>query len=1116
MCLCDNFSVLTIYTVRNSYGTPTSLSVYSPHGPVPSKQYNLVTIPDSPSSRGTSFINTAAFNTSDHELRAARSESVELDSIPKGSFLRDAGDSSLEKTQVDSETLMAPVESSQIVLKTLVSCPDEFLDQPVDLVSHVISQEHDWSLGSIGTSSAKKHPLPDSSVELVSRGLDGAQVGPRDIFDPIDTDGESPHNPRRLSNVKRLKGSQSKLRNSMQRSQDLDSEHVPGNSVKFAIPQTRMEERVATNSQSFDEKHMQPAGVIEFDPPVKFRTSPQELHQGLSCNDSVRFGSEHLDPQPLRRASADAEHEKSNGVNGSNAIEQTPPQSLPMPHRVRDEDSTIAVKSVIQPVPSEKEGILHIASIVQNNKPSDAMNQSTSKVISQVFDKDITRVENIPKDNAGEMQLADEGTKESKLIKGKGHSETTMMDPKAIQANQKVQCIIPAKQKPKIPAVKAQSKAGTQTDGSKGERTRAKEKTKPAEMAETKKSAKEQQCEDGIDMKKPKHREQHGGDTLLESTRSTLPEIKKPIKGGNPAARDDSAVVSKLPEVNGKGRISQYAQLKPKVVDQNRSKLSEKAVSKPRDSSEAQSRSSMTPSSTRTELDRARKSMTPAFPSSSASKPRPIDSVSGTPLGKLKNPETQLKSSLRHTPSTVRPRVKFQDDSVIVPDSKHQNRDITSALKPVSDKTVLGAFTESKPPKDNSKKSKASSTKAIKQEPKDTFMKVIKQEKEKVQTKLKTTRNKLKDRVVDPPVSLIPASPEKIVISSDSEHSVSSYYSDDGPKTRNAKAGPSKRRKPSARRGSGEEIARIKVEAALPSSNHTEIITRPNMTQSSNPITKPDTKQSLALSPKATQSSNKRSSDPAIKTTNNQSSNSETIVHNPDEDHSSPAGSIDPRILALSSERSSPRAPAVYMSRAISINSSSSSSVSESDSGDDSSSSRAEAKRTPIKSQTNPEIVVPDTNGDIEEVQPEATLLSDFPSASQSAGARSNSSRNSELSKTFESKRTERAAEEQLQREYHQSTQSSCVLSPAPVILSVVGQKPSMSSVSSPRAANFPWSRMTDLMKIQPAAVNARSLSERHNYGSALKPTESKAKNLSSFSISGSSSDKTSSSDGED
>lgn len=975
-------------------------------------------IPDSPPCRGTSLINTAAFNTSDNGLCTSRSESVELDSIPNEGPVRDYGPASLTQTQVDSQTILAPIVSSSPALKPLGDGSDRLPDEPAGLITHVAPQGQKSSIEPMFTPAAEKSTLPKSSNRPTSLGNDLSQAGLRDMFDPVDTDNEYSYEPR---NIKRLKSSQLALDN-------------------YA------------------------------------RGLPEVVA-------SVR---------PLDKL-----------------------QSLPRPSSIKYEASAIAVENGLQPVLSGHKEKLNAASIVQDQQPLEiAINQSTDNA-NGTLEKPQNQVKNMLNENPGKLQPAGKGAKKTKLVKARERIKNTLTESKTIPAGQQVQDVVSGNQTPEITVTKSQIEARKQTEGSKGDSARAKEKGNPAKAAEMKRSAEERQTHDRIETK-PKHKDERAEDKLFESKGSTALGEQKSNKDRSDSSRGASTRNSKPPVVNGKSRILESVETKSKVVDQNTRNSTDKAIANPRQSLEARSQDFKAFSSKRKELNSTTKSMTSAFPRSSMSNSQLANhpSSQGTPLEKPGNSDTQLKSAFRHTPSSLRPRVKFHDDSITVPDLqnprdgatsnvKHQERDIDPSVNSLADGTAIRTLPAAKPSKNGSKKSKDASTIDNKQE------------KEMVQSKLKIEKNKMKGRIIDPPVPLKPASQEHIVISSDSVLSVSSYYSDEDPETRNAKAGPSKRRKSTVRVSSANKVTPIKVEPTSQTSNSTSIVNRPDLKRSSG-----ETPEAVAMrlpAPKSIpiQSDIKKSSAPVTKSIiKNMPTSSDPITHSQNKEHSSTsAESIDPRILAPSSERSSPRAPARYMSRAVSINSSSSSgSFSESESENYSGSAHTQANKTPVKTETVSKLAVADTDENVEEVQPESISLGGRLSGSQASGPLSDSSQNSEVLKSIESRRAELAAEEQLQREYRQSTQPSRVLSQAPK--SVTSQNAAASTAASSRAASYPWSRMTDLMNRQ-SDSHVQPFSKRSSYNSSSNRTVSKGKPLARFSISGSSSSDSSSSDGE-
>ncbi|KAL8822862.1 MAG: hypothetical protein Q9191_006412, partial [Dirinaria sp. TL-2023a] len=222
------------------------------------------------------------------------------------------------------------------------------------------------------------------------------------------------------------------------------------------------------------------------------------------------------------------------------------------------------------------------------------------------------------------------------------------------------------------------------------------------------------------------------------------------------------------------------------------------AVQKIRESADTESTRSSSHSN-RHKASATRRSMTPMFPASSAAKP--------------------IKSALRTSESGNRRSVSFNDEAIIAPDAlvgvtskaskPAKNSDMSKpsvankATKTASSSTGSNgkiAPSTSKESQERRKVDSLSNAQALRIGPRksETPSKGT-ESNPKVQTKLNVTRDvKLKGRAIDPPSlprkTSTQAKSEEIVISSESERSASTYYSDEEDRVREPKAGPSQRK----------------------------------------------------------------------------------------------------------------------------------------------------------------------------------------------------------------------------------------------------------------------------------------------------------------------------------
>lgn len=213
-----------------------------------------------------------------------------------------------------------------------------------------------------------------------------------------------------------------------------------------------------------------------------------------------------------------------------------------------------------------------------------------------------------------------------------------------------------------------------------------------------------------------------------------------------------------------------------------------------RDATETSRRTSGTPSN-RHDAAVKRRSMTPLFPSTTM---RPV------------------KSALRSSDTSVRRSVSFNDEAVALNSPTLMT---AQAARPLRDSDMpasagaaakKGSSQQLEPhssPSDRASKKRESDISAGSKPHRPSSSQsatplTYASSKSKVQTKLNVTRDvKLKGREIEaprPPKPVTLAENEEIIISSESERSASTFYSDEEDRTRPAKAGPSSKKKPSS------------------------------------------------------------------------------------------------------------------------------------------------------------------------------------------------------------------------------------------------------------------------------------------------------------------------------
>ena len=274
-------------------------------------------------------------------------------------------------------------------------------------------------------------------------------------------------------------------------------------------------------------------------------------------------------------------------------------------------------------------------------------------------------------------------------------------------------------------------------------------------------------------------------------------------------------------------------------------------ISKVSESTDARNRKSSTPSSIRSGLHRVRSSMTPVIPGTVN---RSTSSNDSTVTSRL-SAQTPLRSALRQNSSVPRRSISWVDQPS---DPTNLNSSpivaVTEKLNGATSRRSLSKVAEdTKSP--TSSISRSSDTTSMNTQILAKDLSTEFTPKEKVQTKLNIKRDKkLKGREVDPPKLLEPAPQEEVIIPSDSEKSVSTFYSDDEDRPRNAKAGPSSKKKPAAAKAEAETSTKLSPTSDTPTNKIWESSSQDAQTPSRKAVLKivveaPTRSKSLSRSP---------------------------------------------------------------------------------------------------------------------------------------------------------------------------------------------------------------------------------------------------------------------------
>lgn len=1016
------------------YGTPMSLSVNSPHRIGLPKPYDPMAVPDSPNRGEASSMDGNIMHTTSFERHALRRESPELGSMTYRDPLDGSGTKFAEPVQVHAV-------SPKLIPRPLKIGSDRLGDQP-PIFGWQDAREDKDPLPKISSSlTTENTSLPNPSIVPNLRQPNGTDSGLQHIIDPAGRDSEKPSEPPKLSNVKQAKSE--KFAPEISNSGD----HERGNRDEKAIAKGKKNSSVVAGNGG--KQHWAPATQNK-------KSAPKRVS---------RLQSRAASEVPKRTGDEVSVKEKSEAVYST----EGGVRRLHVKNEIPEETSLVEDEEILRPGKETGVGDIEPVELAPIAKRAD----------------EITERKN----------LRDKGANKAKLVE-----EAILDRPKDRNATGATLMVENSAEAASAETNAGTNKAETGTEPTKREEGTPKErslltcKNQLAVLAEDKKSVrggKKSQVGDRLEKKSVERTEESKEKTLRESKElGPFRQMNLPQSENFPATSGAIQILNSensSSEHSMKSNISQNTQVQSEVIDRRTNSTAKTKQPKKMNVSDARSQNSKTPLRTRIEPDRTRESMTPPYPSSLIRKPKLNSSVPSH--GKPLKSDPPPRSAIRQTSSSARRSVSFAEDSTAISDAqrgtalsdtKPSKRGTSSVMMAVENKSATQALGASQAPKKSSEESETPTTNHA--------------NKEKTQSRLGFHRDvKLKGRMIDPPVSPEPATQQEIVISSDSESSVSSFYSEDDLETRNARPGPSKRRHRTARVEPSKEITPLKVE---PNSVPAKQLTKLEITQPSTRAPEIDCPKDKLLSTRVVIPTKAKSS-PGAK------------VHQSVKERSStPVANIDPQILSAvpSSERSSPRVPALYMSRAVSIGSSSTSNVSGSDS-DENNSPTGETKQQSVKEETRPDSIVPNPTARGEMPHANSVSLSGSQSSSRSSKTPPVISRSSESRSSSNSKRVERAAEEQLQRESRQSKEPSQSLRPASSnSTSAADKKPTGSRVFGPSPANSDFPRMTDLMKKQSAAVISGPGDQRSSRRLPSKPVASKRATLSPFRVSGSSS----------
>lgn len=933
----------------------------------------------------------------------------------------------------------------------------------------------------------------------------------KDIFDPIETDGDNPHQQPTFKNVRRLKGASKSTNDTGHASTEVSS----GATASHLVETQHSAKMPLNGTHRHLESQISQPKPPEQDVMVDGHDAT-ESEQGLntlgkaidSCNNEARSTDE-FQLQPRINPVLAQDSSNLNNALLSKRINPTNPKFQTVI------DGEPQMTQLAEPI-KEREGLVEINHGISREMAGMVNIVQTSASKGRSANEKPSRNKPVAEEAQRMMITEEEKSKEKKPANGKARMANFVED-----KSNGVKVGDAKEREAKLD--KAQPKKVKQA-------ARTIENPKPLALEKNKLSA-----EASVESKAE-------GKQVGNSKRKESAKEKKPLKKAPVVVKQKNASEDQNSQISGDNRGGLEVQKKEQLTkaDHNTkiSKPIDKVTPKLRNSQKTVDQNSGTPG-LRRDSDRARKSMTPAFPESTNKIKLRSGYSTRTPLNGPADSETPLRSSLKRTSQSIRRSASIIDlDTSDVQVSKNPT---TPAKKHAHDKeSSLGKKIEASLPESKSEpgssknKSNASKHSSIK----DTLVKkepIVKTE--KIQSKLNniTRDRKMKGRVIDPPIPSKLAVQEEIVLSSDSERSASSFYSDEA----TPKAGPCIERNQNSRTSKSAASSKQMLAAFKPGSEMATENSGPQISTaiSAKEISEPTDKISnqtmktsksdvrsspTPLTPQISKLEKGRSSPENHKGPESEATSSSAHDQSAHKEHLSPVESnIDPQILFSTPcpRPSSPRAPAQYM-KPVSINSDSGSDIgSESGSEDDGTTATTETRSDEVKEvRTGSKKEFPNGAQDAKMMNADAMSISHSEMSSQVSQGRSASSKSSGGSR---SSRAEHDANEQLQRDCYSSIKPSIAEKPSPTL-----PKPTFTNKATPTAhsgvnkehatssgvrSSSRFTSLTDLKN-----EKSRGRKNQHVDPTILASSESQAVSQSSSSAGSSSSSNSSSDDDSD
>ena len=780
---------LTLSLDSNPYGTPTSLSLISPHDHVLGDKRNISIIPDSPTSRDPRSISEAFEAAIDVHRERTKSESPELDSPSHDMALVDPASPAGEQVNHETHDVQPeiPPELPSGTVQTdrwpksaasptapvdAASTPEPTSFQQSRDASPVVDDENERQHRNHAGNASKppfKRRTPSKDIISGEQAINGING---DIYDPIETDSDSFQEKQRMHSTKRLRISNT-LRGrvvspwmppSLGKGRKDDGFVVP------SLPASRYNGAHAplgANANPGDNiPSIQDNGqVLEAHPPSSV-TTPEESQASENLSVTAKVAGQ--ENASVGRATAEF-------ADGSGTRSNPHASSTQEAGRLAAEGLAVAGK---RQQARPRSG---------NNEPGNSMRTTDGTKEMQTVEQKRTDERVTRERQIREKTLAEEAEKIMLAADGARHLEAEKMEKKRANGKPDKEVATPIETSQKTPRYAESKPNGMLPLASNTNESTA------GEMV------------GNVSASKIPHPIESKSHNLPGSTGPTPTARKvtkyKPRTEEQKARRIELAAQKKAAETKAAGRAESRSEIS--VRERDKPTL-ERSVQNLRTLSEERSCRSFTPSEPSSIGSQKRKTMTPALPKSSVNTPssNKVGVLSSSPLAPKpwNDQETPLRSALKQGSSALRRSVSFVDDPedhmsgskaaiFFSPPNTHHNdvgyrpmenlidtNNERSFKMPTQIKTLKPVLPVKGPG------SKASDTNSAK--------------KEKLQTKLNVTRSvaKGKERKYDAPVVREHPPPQLKQMSPSDDDSVSSFLSGEavGPNG-SSKAGPSSR-----------------------------------------------------------------------------------------------------------------------------------------------------------------------------------------------------------------------------------------------------------------------------------------------------------------------------------